>query len=88
MCDSNFPEDVTGVLLDISQGFAKVWHEGLIFNLETCMVLKENRLGLENYFLPHIYVYIYIYIYIYMYVYIYIFIYLYNQLASGYIFNL
>ena len=30
----NPPVDITGVFLDITKAFDKVWHDGLIFNLQ------------------------------------------------------
>ena len=48
--DCNPPEDVRGVFLDISKAFDKVWHEGLIFKLNTYVVEGKSIMLLENYF--------------------------------------
>ena len=47
--DCNPPEDVRGVLLDISKAFDKVWHEELVFKLKTYGVEGKLIMLLENY---------------------------------------
>ena len=48
--DCNSPDDVRGVVLDISKFFKKVWHEGIIFKLKTYGVERKLRMLLENHF--------------------------------------
>ena len=40
---------MTGVFLDISKAFDKVWHDGLIFKLKSCGIEGELLLLLKNY---------------------------------------
>ena len=47
--DCNPAEDVRGMFLDISKAFDKVWHEGLIFKLNTYGVEGKLIMLLENY---------------------------------------
>ena len=47
--DENPIVDVTGVFLDISKAFDKVWHDGIIFKLKASGVEGELLLLLKNY---------------------------------------
>ena len=46
-CDPTI--DVSGVFLDISKAFDKVWHEGILFKLKTYGVNGEVLTLLTNY---------------------------------------
>ena len=47
--DCNPTEDVKGVLLNISKAFDKVWHEGLLFTLQSYGVEGNLLRLLKNY---------------------------------------
>ena len=47
--DENPTIDVTGVVLDISKAFDKVWHDGIIFKLKAYGVECDLLLLLKNY---------------------------------------
>ena len=47
--DYDLTQDVRDVFLDISKAFDKVWHEGLLYNLETYSVKGEVLNPLHNY---------------------------------------
>ena len=42
--------DVSGVFLDISKAFDKVWHEGILFKSKPCGVNDKMLSLLTNYF--------------------------------------
>ena len=46
--DSNPPADVRGVFLDISKGFDKIWHKGLLFKLKSYLSNGEQRVVLNG----------------------------------------
>ena len=52
--DQNPPLEVRSCFLDISKAFDKVWHEGLIYKMET-MGFIRNILRLLQSFLSNIY---------------------------------
>ena len=47
--DENPPVDVRGIFLDISKAFDKVWHEGLLYKLETYGIEGQLLSLLKNY---------------------------------------
>ena len=47
--DCNQPLEVRSVFLDISKAFAKVWHEGFLYNLKSMGISGELCNLLENY---------------------------------------
>ena len=47
--DENLTADVRGVFLDISKAFDTVWHDGIIFKLESYVVEGELLSLLKNY---------------------------------------
>ena len=51
--DENPPVDVGGIFLDISKAFDKVWHEGLLYKLETYGIEGQLLSLLKNYLENH-----------------------------------
>ena len=47
--DENPPADVRGIFLDLSKAFDKVWHEGLLYKLETYVIEGQLLSFLKNY---------------------------------------
>ena len=49
MFDESPPIDVTGIFLDISKAYDKVWHKGLIYKLKSYGTSGNLLKHVENY---------------------------------------